>query len=91
MISKSQESFISAALVGGAVGAMLALLFTPVSGAELREQVRNGFNHNGVRRKVKMGARSLAHAAAEHLAHPVRSNRVKRAKKKAPVKRKHVE
>ncbi len=89
MITKSQENFIGAALVGGAVGAVIALLFTPVSGAELRQQVRDGLNHNGVRRKTKLSASSHGHVAHPH---PARRTPLKRtAKKKVSAKRKHAE
>ncbi len=44
MISKNQENFVWGALLGGAIGAAAALLFTPASGAQIRKKFQNGFN-----------------------------------------------
>jgi gas vesicle protein len=44
MISNKREEFVWGALLGGAIGAAAALLFTPYSGAEIRRHVRKGFN-----------------------------------------------
>lgn len=45
MTSKVQQDFIVAALIGGVVGAAAALMFAPVPGAKLRDQVSNGFGY----------------------------------------------
>lgn len=48
-------SFIIGTLLGGLVGATLALIFAPASGSELREELRMRFNAFGaeVRRAIE--------------------------------------
>lgn len=75
MFSKDNENFMLGALVGGALGAVAALLLTPYSGAQIRKQVQT---HLSVANGKKIRAR----------AHPLRvqATKLKKAVKKT-VKR----
>lgn len=64
MVSRTQEDFILGALIGGAVAAGIALLFTPISGKEARKKVVNGFNSNNSKKSASRShARPIQHAS----------------------------
>jgi gas vesicle protein len=45
MTEKSNSQVMGATLLGGLVGASLAMLFAPKSGRETRQQIHEGINH----------------------------------------------
>lgn len=72
MISKVQQEFLVGAVVGGVVGAVTALAFTPLSGAALRKQVASGmhlFNGNGTEKKRTSSSRAHSSSKQAHSTH----------------------
>lgn len=61
MNSKTQTNFIMGAVVGGALSALVTLLFTPIAGSKIRAHLSNGFN--GVLNGHKHKSPSHKHAS----------------------------
>lgn len=70
MSSKSTTDMVGAALVGGAIGAGLALLFAPRSGKETRERIQEGAanikNEAGAKLLQAKGLKSRVTTAARN-------------------------
>lgn len=81
----TEEKFILGALVGSALGAAAALIFTPMAGKNLRTKLMNGLSHAQNSPKRKSPSRSSAHVAhtkakvhhTEH-EHPLKKVRAKK-------------
>lgn len=63
---KGVMSFLSGAVMGGLVGATLAILFAPASGEELRNQLRERADH--IQDEVKEAAASRRAELEQQLA-----------------------
>lgn len=59
---KTEEKFILGALVGSALGAAAALIFTPMAGKNLRNKLINGLSKSQSTLKRKSTPHSVAHA-----------------------------
>lgn len=82
----TEEKFILGALVGSALGAAAALIFTPMAGKNLRTKLMNGLSQGQPSPKRKSMSRSSAHVThAKAKVHPAEhghQTKKVRAKKK---------
>ena len=62
---ETQEKFLWGAVLGTALGAAAALLFTPYSGGSLRRGLSHGFNASGPTSKRRPSTRYRAEASSK--------------------------
>lgn len=84
MEQNTKQEFLVGALIGGIVGAAAALIFTPVSGAKLRNEINSGFGYLEQPKKRKKAVKKALAKATGHAS----NNSTHAPKAKKPRKKK---